>query len=95
MPYISDEPEITKPPVTRPVKEFLSDFKKTKLSEEQKPSEELMVFLDWLIANVNDGAKINQRQEKEISRGIIWDWWSADGESMWYAFLQLMDTMPQ
>ncbi|TRZ52125.1 hypothetical protein D4R99_03325 [bacterium] len=95
MPYLFDQPKVSKKPVTRPVKEFLSSFKKKKMKEETEPSEELIFFLNWLRSKISNNAKINQRQEKEIAEGIDWVWWSTDGEPIWDYFLNLLETMPQ
>ncbi len=91
MSYIFNEPEIKNLKVIRPTKEFLLDFKKTKMEAEAKPSKELIIFLDWLIDNVRDEVKINSSQEKNLSEGIDWYWWSTYGEPHWYLFLNLFE----
>ncbi|MFA5830493.1 MAG: hypothetical protein WC878_01550 [Candidatus Paceibacterota bacterium] len=80
---------------TRPVKDFLGDFKKQKLDEGENPRSALIYFLDHLIENIKDEATMTDRQEKELAKGIEWDWWCTDGSPSWYVFLQLLETLPK
>ncbi|MCK9352435.1 MAG: hypothetical protein WCT49_05115 [Candidatus Paceibacterota bacterium] len=80
----------------RPVEDFFEDLRKERLEAGEYEHSDMIRFLDWLITNVNNDATIDQQQEKELTNGIEWEWWcSADGEPVWYVFLNLFETLPK
>ncbi len=87
--------DIPEPKTRRSVKEFLADLKKEKLEAGEEPKSSVIEFLDILMRRVKEDATVSRTQEKDLARGIEWEWWSTEGQPSWYIFIQLLETQPK
>jgi hypothetical protein len=91
MPYISDEPEIPVKEKTRSSADFLRERRAMLLYAGADPKSAEILFLEWVIAHINDRARITKKSEIEITNGVDWKYWSEGAEDQWALFVNIIN----
>lgn len=79
----------------RSPKEFLTERKRHLeiLTENRELLLDLEIeFLDFVIKHISEEALITEKSEKEMYRGIDWNWWIESGEENWKLFANIMSS---